>query len=138
MPQKKKDAFSPSQPPLMPQIGHATVIRANERRQRFIPNNPVKYFEVTPTGTRSMAMYSVTAAPGQNTGAKTIYHGGDETFLVVSGIFEIELEDRKEILGPGDSIFIPRGVGHRVTNISIENGECIFVLSPPEYSPRHH
>lgn len=112
------------------------VTRAQQRIKISIEGNPTQYFEITPLGTKSMAMFSAVSAPGQSTGGKFLCHGGDETLVVLSGTFELELEDRKETLGPGDSAFIPRGELHRMTNVGTETAEGIFVLSPPEYTER--
>ena len=109
------------------------LTRVNERRKKSIPDNPIQYFELTPEGTNSMAMFTVLARPGQSTGPHSLHHGGDENLMVLSGNFEVQLDDRKEKLGPGDSLFIPKGQGHRVTNIGDVDGECVFVISPPEY-----
>ncbi|MGZ3788089.1 MAG: cache domain-containing protein [Bacteriovorax sp.] len=123
---------------LKPQAEKVVVTRANQRRKFSVHGNPIKYQEITPPGTKSMAMYTVVSAPGESTGTKLLHHGGDETLLVLSGTFELELEDRNEKLGPGDSAFIPRGELHRLTNIGIDSGEGVFVLSPPEYTDREH
>lgn len=36
----------------------------------------------------------------------------DETFQVLSGLLEVEIEGRKKILYPGDTLWVPRGVWH--------------------------
>ncbi|MGZ3790232.1 MAG: cupin domain-containing protein [Bacteriovorax sp.] len=138
MPQalKEKEKVSPDKYMLHPK--KALVTRASQRTKVDIPDNPIHYEEITPPGRKSMAMYSVLARPGQSTGTNFLHHGGDETLLVISGNFEIDLHDHKENLRPGDSIFIPRGALHRVTNIGTENAEAIFVLSPPEYTEGEH
>ncbi len=80
-----------------------------------------------------MAMFSVSAAPGHSTGGGSLKHGGDEAMVVLSGKMELEVEGEKQTLGPGDSVFIPRGQRHRLTNVGSEIAEAIFVLSPPQY-----
>lgn len=119
----------------MPQSEPKTVvvIRANQRKARIIPGNPVSYEALSPEGVRSLAMFRVSPAPGQSTGANALRHGGDENLLMLSGTCELEVEGVKHTLGPGDSAFIPRGQRHRLTNIGTEPGEAIFVISPPEY-----
>ena len=111
----------------------AVVIHPNERKERVVPGNPVSYHELSPQGAKSMAMFHAKAAPGEGTGRKALHHGGDETLYVLSGTFELEVDGRKDELGPGDSVFIPRGSDHRLTNIGSTAGEAIFVISPPEY-----
>lgn len=108
------------------------VIRANERKRITVPGNPMSYQELSPEHLESVAMFSATAAPNQNTGANALKHGGDEVLVVLSGRMEIEVEGRKE-LGPGDSAYIPRGRHHRLQNIGPDEAQAIFVLSPPKY-----
>ncbi len=116
------------------QQANAVVIRADQRKQyRGTPENPMTYQVLSPDGVQSLAMFSVRAAPGQDTGPKVLKHGGDETMVVLSGKLEVELDGVKQTLGSGDSIFIPRGLEHRVTNTGTEICEAIFVLSPPKY-----
>jgi mannose-6-phosphate isomerase-like protein (cupin superfamily) len=112
---------------------NAIVVRGNERKKITIPNNPVQYHEISPSGVKSMAMFSAIATPGQSTGTRDLRHSGDEVLLVLSGHFHIDFDDHQEKLGPGDSVFIPRGIKHRVTNIGELTAEAVFVLSPPEY-----
>ncbi len=113
--------------------GGFTLIRASERKQRIVPGNQMSYEELSPEGAESMAMFSVTAAPGQATGDRALQHGGDEAFVLLSGTMEIEVEGQKRSLEPGDSVFIPRGHRHRLTNTGTETAQAIFVLSPPKY-----
>jgi mannose-6-phosphate isomerase-like protein (cupin superfamily) len=45
-----------------------------------------------------------------------VWHKHDETddfFLVLKGVLDIELRDRKVTLGPGELYVVPRGVEHR-------------------------
>ncbi len=137
MPQKEK-INETHKNKLMKHAAKAIVTRANQKKKLSIPGNQIQYLEVTPPGTKSMAMYTVLATPGQSTGSKFLHHGGDETLLVISGSLEVDLHDHKEKLGKGDSLFIPRGELHRVTNTGAENAEAIFVLSPPEYTEGEH
>jgi quercetin dioxygenase-like cupin family protein len=109
------------------------IIRASERKRRAVPGNPMSYQELSPDGIESLAMFAVTAAPGQSTGTGSLQHGGDEALVVLSGRMEIEVEGQKQSLESGDSAFIPRGHRHRLTNVGSETAQAVFVLSPPKY-----
>ena len=111
----------------------AVVIRSNQRKVQVVPGNPLRYEWLSPDGIGSLAMFRVVAAPGQSTGYKELAHGGDESLVLLSGTCEIEVEGAKHTLKAGDSVFIPRGQRHRLTNIGTEPSEALFVLSPPEY-----
>ena len=115
------------------QQASVVLIRANHRKEKVFPHNPLTYQALSPEGSKSLAMFRVTAAPNQTTGTNALQHGGDENFLVLVGRFEFEIEGQRYTLGPGDSVFIPRGQRHRLTNVGAETGEGIFVISPPEY-----
>ena len=51
----------------------------------------------------------------------------DELFLVVRGRLVIQLEDGEVVLGPGQSVVVPRGVRHN----PIAAEECWVVLVEP-------
>lgn len=110
-----------------------TVIHSADRKRFAVNGNPMSYQRLSPQESKSVAMFAVSAAPGQSTGAEALKHAGDEALLVLSGSFEIDVEGEKKNLGPGDSVFIPRGRHHRFSNIGTKTGEAVFVLSPPEY-----
>lgn len=110
-----------------------TLVHPADRKRFTVPDNPMIYQRLSPEESGSMAMFAVSAAPGQSTGSSALKHAGDEALLVLSGSFEIEVEGEKSVLGPGDSVFIPRGRRHHLSNIGTQAGEAVFVLSPPEY-----
>lgn len=115
------------------QFGNAVLLRRNERKKMAVPGNPATYQLLSPEGLESLAMYSVNLAPNQSTGTKALQHGGDENLLILAGTVEVEIEGLKYTLGPGDSVFTPRGQRHRVTNVGAETAEAVFVISPPQY-----
>lgn len=45
-------------------------------------------------------------------------HGADELVTIVEGRLEMEVGDSRFIVGPGDEVFIPKGVTHSVRNHS--------------------
>ncbi len=58
----------------------------------------MSYQELSPEGIESMAVFNVTAAPGQSTGESHLQHGGDEVFVVLSGTMEAEGRRAKAVL----------------------------------------
>ncbi len=115
------------------QTSNAVVIRASNRKRRPVPGNPLNYEVVSPDSARSLVMFVISAEPGQSTGTNLLTHRGDENLLLLSGRAEVEIENTKHILEAGDSIFIPRGQRHRVTNVGTETARAVFAISPPEY-----
>lgn len=116
--------------------GQAVVIHATQRKIRPIPGNTLTYQELSPEGLPSMVMFQVLGPPGTSTGPEFLRHDGDEALLVLSGRFDLEVGNRKDTLVPGDSVFIPRGALHRLTSAGPDEGELVFVLSPPEYAAK--
>lgn len=47
-------------------------------------------------------------------------HGVDKIDAVLSGAFELVVEGRRTVLGPGDWIAVPRGVRHAATVVGDE------------------
>ncbi len=48
-------------------------------------------------------------------------HFHSQATYVVSGRFELQAGDRKEVIGPGDGFYIPSNVAHGA--VSLEKGE---------------
>jgi quercetin dioxygenase-like cupin family protein len=54
----------------------------------------------------------------------------DETFYVLEGSVSFRLEDREVIAGPGDFVYVPRGVVHCFRNEGAETARLIITFSP--------
>ena len=54
----------------------------------------------------------------------------DETIHVVEGTYEFVLEGRTRQLGPGDSVFVPRGSAHDIRNTGEAAGKRVLVFTP--------
>ncbi len=109
------------------------LTHASNRKRFAVTGNPMSDHRLSPQGSKSAAMFAVSAAPGQSSGSGALKHASDETLLVLSGSFEMQVEGKKTVLGPGDSVFIPRGSHHRFCNVGTRTGEAAFVLGPPAY-----
>ena len=98
-------------------------LAAGERREAVIHAR-----EVRPWGEFTVLQHQVSGGPGHKVkevvldghGRLTLqYHPGrDETWVVVEGEALVELGDRTERLAAGQSIRVPRGVQHRLSNPS--------------------
>ncbi len=56
----------------------------------------------------------------------------DDFFLVLDGVLDIELRDRKVTLGPGELFIVPRGIEHRPC---ARQGEVRLLLIEPTGTP---
>ena len=54
----------------------------------------------------------------------------DETFFVISGQVDARIGDEHHTLNAGDSVFLPRGLKHRLRCIS-DRAELIMLIHPP-------
>jgi mannose-6-phosphate isomerase-like protein (cupin superfamily) len=54
----------------------------------------------------------------------------DETFYVLEGSCSFRLEDRVVVAGPGDFVFVPRGVVHCFRNEGPEPARLIITFTP--------
>jgi quercetin dioxygenase-like cupin family protein len=53
-----------------------------------------------------------------------------ETFIVLEGRFNFQVEDERKTMGPGEIIMIPRGAWHGFECISSEPGRLLTLSSP--------
>ena len=54
----------------------------------------------------------------------------DETFIICEGRYDFQLNDRMLKLGPGDTVFVPRGVPHSFLCVGPEVGRQLLISSP--------
>lgn len=54
----------------------------------------------------------------------------DESFYIIEGQFEITVDERTIVGGPGTFVYGPRNVPHRWTNIGSGRGRILSALSP--------
>ena len=54
----------------------------------------------------------------------------DETFIICEGRYEFRLDDKTLSLGPGETVFVPRGTPHSFTSTGPETGRQLIISSP--------
>jgi putative monooxygenase len=80
-------------------------------------------------GSTSGFMGVATLLPGERIGEH--YHPYSEEFLYVTrGGIIVDLDGRAVPLGPGEGLFVPVGVRHRLRNVGREPAEAVFHLGP--------
>ena len=58
-------------------------------------------------------------------------HGNeDEVFRIITGRFRLRAGDETVEAGPGDTLFLPRGVPHSFVNSGDDTGRVLVVLQP--------
>ena len=81
------------------------------------------------TGADQITGIDATIVPGQGH-AFHRHPDQEEIIFVVSGKLEQWVEREKRVLGPGDAVFIPRGVVHGSFNAGDEDLRLIVIFSP--------
>jgi quercetin dioxygenase-like cupin family protein len=97
-----------------------------------LPASPSRTFSIklrcAETG-GSIMMFESTAAPG----AKSTLHlhrDSDETACILSGELTCKIGDAFSVSGPGDVIFMPRGVPHAWKSTGAETARVVFLYTP--------
>ena len=70
---------------------------------------------------------------GATSGARSYKHFGQEFVLVLKGSIEITLNDMTYVLKKGDSIYFNSSVPHAFKNISKEEAEAVWIITPPTF-----
>ncbi len=83
----------------------------------------------------SLDMFEMTLQPNARMPVPHFHESWDETIYGLSGVSVWRLEGRDVALGPGQSVFIKRGIVHAFRNDSSEPAACLCVLSPGVLGP---
>jgi DNA-binding transcriptional MerR regulator len=67
---------------------------------------------------------------GTSSGPRHLHHDEDEWVYVVDGSFDFEVGDRKFRAGAGESVFLPRKVGHLWVSTTDRPGRALLVYQP--------
>jgi len=59
-----------------------------------------------------------------------LHHHEDEILRVIEGRHRIRVGLDDLVVGPGDTIFLPRGVPHTYANFAEHTGHVIFIVQP--------
>lgn len=59
-----------------------------------------------------------------------VHEQEDETFVMISGTCKVWIEGEEVIVGPGESVFIPRGTNHTFKVIGEEPSRHLVILTP--------
>jgi mannose-6-phosphate isomerase-like protein (cupin superfamily) len=54
----------------------------------------------------------------------------DETFIICEGNYDFQLDEEMLRLGPGDTVFVPRGTPHSFLSVGPQVGRQFIISSP--------
>ena len=85
----------------------------------------------------SVDVFRMTVQPKAKVPAPHYHESWDETVYGLSGSLVFAVAGRDHPVGPGQSVFIKRGVVHSFRNDSDEPATCLSVLSPGVLGPQY-
>ena len=106
------------------------VARTGGERLAF-PGDPLELVVKVPgqaTG-GALAVFEDFVRPGAGP-ARHFHRYQDETFFVLAGKFDFEIDGSLFNAGPGDIAFVPRGAVHAFKNVGSDKGHLRFLFTP--------
>lgn len=88
------------------------------------------------TGGR-LDMFEMTVPPGAQMPVAHYHRDWDETAYGLTGAVTFTVDGVAHDIGPGDTLFIPRGAVHRFDNTSGAVATCLGVLTPGVLGPEY-
>lgn len=82
-------------------------------------------------------MFEMTCPPDGRMPVPHYHRDWDETIYGLSGVVTFTVEGKDVEIGPGDTVFIRRGVVHRFDNRSGTPARCLCVLTPGVLGPEY-
>ena len=80
-------------------------------------------------------MFEMTVHPNSRMPVAHYHESWDETVYGLSGVMSFRVGGRDVTIGPGETLFVPRGVVHAFSNDTQEPATCLAVLTPGVLGP---
>ena len=75
------------------------------------------------------SLFEVTVGPGGGEGPH-VQHREDECFYVLEGRFALAIESVETEFGPGEHLYVPKGVLHAYENVGDATGRLLAIYTP--------
>lgn len=85
----------------------------------------------------SLDMFEMTCPPEGRMPEPHYHRDWDETVYGLEGVTTFTVDGRELALGPGDTVFIPRGAVHAFRNTSGKPARTLAVLTPGVLGPEY-
>jgi quercetin dioxygenase-like cupin family protein len=85
----------------------------------------------------SLDMFEMTLQPNARMPIPHYHDRWDETIYGLAGITSWKIDGKDVDVGPGETVFIKRGVVHGFTNRSAEPATCLCTLTPGVLGPQY-
>jgi transcriptional regulator with XRE-family HTH domain len=111
------------------------VVHPNDRRTIGIKSEPDVQYELLTPDTKGNIEFCMMVIPPRMSSYRDIRsHEGEEVAFMYSGEqVELEIDGRRFLLGPGDSVRIPARIGHAWHNHTDTTVKVIFAITPPSF-----
>jgi quercetin dioxygenase-like cupin family protein len=110
-------------------VAKAVVRMPGEGREVTLAGKPLAFL-VTGEDTKHTSMFDWTLPAGFSTGLH-VHRVQEETFYVLEGECEWQVDGRTVRATPGTYLFLPPGVPHDIRNASDKPARMIMTVSPP-------
>ena len=109
--------------------GDAVVLAPGEGRQFWtgLSRGTVK----VESGSADFSAFESSPPPGAPGPAPHLHRSYDEAWFIIEGTVEFLLDGRRERLGAGGFVFVPRGVVHSFANPGPEQARMLVIGSDP-------
>ena len=101
------------------------VVRIGELELTFLVNE------------EGATVFECVAPPGARVPAPHYHRDADETVYGLEGVATVTVDGRKQLLGPGDAVFIPRGSVHHHENLHDGRSRILAVMTPGTIGRRY-
>ncbi|QOG07410.1 cupin domain-containing protein [Aureimonas sp. OT7] len=105
------------------------VVRIGSLELRFLVDETV--------GSGNLVMFEFSVPPSARVPAPHFHKDVDEVVYGIEGVTTTTLDGRKHELGPGQSLFVPRGSVHTHENLHDEKARSLIVMSPGSIGRRY-
>ena len=85
----------------------------------------------------ALDMFEMTVQPHGRMPVPHFHRDWEETAYGLSGVLTLVVDGKTIEAGPGDTVFIPRGVVHSFDNRGTEPAKCLCVLTPGVLGPEY-
>lgn len=85
----------------------------------------------------SLDMFEMTVPSGGRMPVAHYHRNWDETIYGLTGTVTFTVEGQPLAIGPGETLFIPRGAVHAFDNTSGATATCLAVLTPGVLGPEY-
>jgi len=109
------------------------VFIEKNKRKKILSGESKVICEALAAGALSIKMEPLilTLEPGAETGTQPSSHDGEEFGIVIKGVLEFSIRDKKYIMNEGDSVYFKSSRPHKLVNTSNENATALWVIHAP-------